>query len=845
MKKKCLCALFLLVVLSAPAAAEIYYPIWGTLKAQAGSASQSNDDLIMNCVDLDSSEVSCNRTTSGDDYIYSVTFTKDFDNDGSDDALTFDLRIEAFEGSTFTYSETAGASSMTALGASTDVTDDDSNFGVGEDDDIDEGESLRFRVENIACSAGSVTFEGLTSVSLVETNGGHSHKYIPGEGTGLDSGTFNTTTETCAIDDAFAEEFVITGAGSYYAGSREWAVSGISFMFRGPLVDWDVTDYSYYKIGAEMLDEYPAQTDFTNYPDFSWDTVPRWIIARKHIAWTQDEIEALATYPLIVWEKSNKAGFDYVEDGIIDASTQVKAINPSVKSIFYRNSKMHYGGYISDATYDEWEYSQHTIDENGDEVLYYVNGRLMYDHDVAAMRDWWVYDSALPTVLNHAIDGIFYDKCGHSEYLYDGNGDPADNYIEMLDTMDQELPSGKLVMGNTLRNERGNGSRDLMRILEGSYLERWNLPLGGYGQTTADAICVSMQLMMEASEKGKFICFKTGDNSGDKTQEEMQADMPYHLALYLIVADQYSYFAYQDTVAAHLSDYLWETSWMPEFTRPLGEPLGQAIKDGYVYTRSFEHMDVWVNVETEEIVLAWDSVDSDSDGMDDLWEYRNFGDTTSADASDDPDGDGATNLEEYNAGTNPNIHNNQVNVARGKNTSQSTTKHSGASSRAVDGNTSGLWSDGSVTHTDPDYPPHWWQVDLGAPYAIEEIQIYGRTDSCCQARLSNYDVYILDCSYEVVWSNEQTDYPDPSVFLDAEGTRGRFVKIQLQETDEALSLAEVRVLSETPAGYCGDLTLDGKVNLEDYAALSAGWLAGYTMADLLHIVNDWLAGTIP
>ena len=133
---------------------------------------------------------------------------------------------------------------------------------------------------------------------------------------------------------------------------------------------------------------------------------------------------------------------------------------------------------------------------------------------------------------------------------------------------------------------------------------------------------------------------------------------------------------------------------------------------------------------------------------------------------------------------------------------------------------------------------------MGASYDIDQIQIYGRTDGCCQARLSDFDIMILNCNGNVVWSKYQYSYPDPSVFLDAEGTIGRYVMIQLRGSTNALSLAEVRVTSENPAGYCGDLTLDGKVNLEDVAELSAGWQSGFTMDDLLNIANDWLSGTV-
>ncbi|MCL4177929.1 MAG: hypothetical protein KJ072_09310 [Verrucomicrobia bacterium] len=45
--------------------------------------------------------------------------------------------------------------------------------------------------------------------------------------------------------------------------------------------------------------------------------------------------------------------------------------------------------------------------------------------------------------------------------------------------------------------------------------------------------------------------------------------------------------------------------------------------------------------------------DSDGDGLPDAWEQQYFGSPTGANATDDSDGDGATNLEEFHAGTNP------------------------------------------------------------------------------------------------------------------------------------------------------------------------------------------------
>ena len=46
-------------------------------------------------------------------------------------------------------------------------------------------------------------------------------------------------------------------------------------------------------------------------------------------------------------------------------------------------------------------------------------------------------------------------------------------------------------------------------------------------------------------------------------------------------------------------------------------------------------------------------VDSDSDGIDDIWEVTYFGDLTTADGTSDTDGDGTSDLQEYQDGTNP------------------------------------------------------------------------------------------------------------------------------------------------------------------------------------------------
>ncbi|MEI6891522.1 MAG: putative glycoside hydrolase [Pontiella sp.] len=623
------------------------------------------EDLVLNngrnLTNLNDMELSCASISENGQLIYSVTWSgNDLNDDGSADTLSFDLLVEGFTHSTYVYSTNANQSSMTALGESADAIEVDNTWGVF-DDDVDAGESLRFSVTNLQVSVVDYTavFEGFTGFE-VEEAGGRGHRLIIGEGIGLEGKEFDAPTAQYTFPAV--DQFVVTGAGSFY-DHLQWAVSEIYFKISivnpaGSNV-WNVTDYSDYVVGPLMADEYPAQASTSNFPSFSWDTVPQWLIVRKKSAYTDDEIRSMAmNYNLIVWEKANAAGFNSIEEGILDTATRIRAVEPATKNIFYLNSYIHYFGYAANAAYEsyEWEWSNHTTDTNGNEVLYYHKDLyLTHNYAVADLRDWWV-NTQVGMATYDVIDGVFIDKVVQSiPSIYDDYGEPISDYAAMLDQLNQALPEGKLCLGNTLRNERNYAGRAYMEVQDGSYFERWSLPNGAAipAQSEAEAVAVTLQLLREGVSKGKIMLLKS---VGSTASEEAFADgIDYALALFLIAAETNAYFAYQSTVDATDDQWKWDGHWVPELNYPLGAPLGDPIKNGFIYTRSYEHVDVWVDLETKETVLAWDSEDSDGDGLDDLWEFRNFGDETIADPEGDPDGDGLTNMEEYIVGTNPNL----------------------------------------------------------------------------------------------------------------------------------------------------------------------------------------------
>lgn len=270
-----------------------------TLSAQACIASLSDKALIVDDgfdeSTLVSSDLSCTQSNDGNNLIYNISWTgSDFNRDDEKDTLTFDVRVEAFTDSTFSYSELAGQSSMTALGTSSTfnqlIDDDNADVSFWDIDGdtgegIAEGQSLRFSIENVDVSLNNyrVVFNGFNAINVDESNAGNSHKHIRGEGTGLDSGITNGIEKF--IFDPF-DTFVITGAGDSNS-TRVWGITDIQFsfsidnpdlesensaewlagswgvtypVFGGERLDQEMIDNNYdYRAGAqEVVDELPS-----------------------------------------------------------------------------------------------------------------------------------------------------------------------------------------------------------------------------------------------------------------------------------------------------------------------------------------------------------------------------------------------------------------------------------------------------------------------------------------------------------------------------------------------------------------------------------------------------------
>ena len=93
------------------------------------------------------------------------------------------------------------------------------------------------------------------------------------------------------------------------------------------------------------------------------------------------------------------------------------------------------------------------------------------------------------------------------------------------------------------------------------------------------------------------------------------------------------------------------------------------------------------------------------------------------------------------------------NVARKGKATQSSVDYNSPAKLAIDGNTNGDHSKGSVTHTKKDKNP-WWMVELPEPTAIDRIVVWNRTDGNVGTRLNGFRVSILDDQQQPVWKQD-------------------------------------------------------------------------------------------
>ncbi len=375
-------------------------------------------------------------------------------------------------------------------------------------------------------------------------------------------------------------------------------------------------------LGQEALQEADSNIgDNPEYPAFSWDRVPLYMHVRKAKAFTDKEIAFLARFPLTTFEKANgHEDFGSVEAGTLAAARAVKKVNPQAKILYYRNIIVHYGGYEADESLKEIPGAL-LKDARGSTKL--VRGRVSaYDLSNPRLRDWWTAACKAMTD-DAAIDGIFVDgniKALEPGYLRRQIGatkkqQTTDGYHTLMKQTREVLGDDKLILGNILRARFDDGGLEYLDYFDGSYLEGFFHNVGGVSYE--DYVAKGIDAMQKAARQGKIIAMTTGfstprntstlgiDESHAKvgSDEAARKAIVYPLAIFLICAEQYSYFRIHEGYSANEGEQ-W-MRWLPEYDRPLGPPRGPAIQDGFRYTREFQHASVRLDIRQRTANIQW------------------------------------------------------------------------------------------------------------------------------------------------------------------------------------------------------------------------------------------------
>ncbi|MBB3208236.1 hypothetical protein FHS27_004063 [Rhodopirellula rubra] len=382
------------------------------------------------------------------------------------------------------------------------------------------------------------------------------------------------------------------------------------------------------KLAVDALNDVNQSDTSSRMPAFSWDTIPLYMHIRKVDAFTDQELNYLADFPLITLEKTTGSrAYGSTDEGTIEAAKAIKQINPVAKVLFYRNVIVHYGTYSFDkqlADIPNW----YLVDKRGNDKLIRGKSRA-YDTSNAELRDWWV-TAATDVCKSPYVDGLFLD--GNIKVLSsflerqlppNKKQQTVDGFHEMMTETRTALGPEKLMLANIIRARFEDGGLEFTNYFDGSYLECFTTP-AGTNLSRADYLVRGINATQQAARQGKIIAMTMamGESSVSDGVDEVHAriddvskiqqdELNFKLALFLICAEKYSYLFLNDGYCVDTrgkseicQSGLWLKS-LPEYSKRLGPPKGPAVKEGYRYTREFEHASVWIDVEKSEGKVQW------------------------------------------------------------------------------------------------------------------------------------------------------------------------------------------------------------------------------------------------
>lgn len=363
-----------------------------------------------------------------------------------------------------------------------------------------------------------------------------------------------------------------------------------------------------------------ASGDSTS-PYFSWDTVPIYIHFGKSSGPLSDtELRFVAqSSDFVCLEKGHGRGRSgSTEKGIALDAKRLKALNPRMKVLFYWNTFLNYPLYDACqavARHPEWIFR-----DKKDQPIYKTGTLEQYNLLDPEFRQWWA-TIAGKAVTEYACDGIFMDAVNQAKrpiWMKRGWGVGNEALLtqavaDMMRLANRQMGEDALLVYNGIRSMDPTGTTagtEYLPHASGVMVEHFT----AFHSQSKVSIAADIKAITTAASMGKAVVVKGWPDptfnwtSKEKMRipsnvlaNEARKKIIFSLACFLIAAQENCYFSYSwgwREQHGSLVDY-------PEFHKPLGKPKGPAKKEGWVYTRSYEHASVWVDLAERRAKIDW------------------------------------------------------------------------------------------------------------------------------------------------------------------------------------------------------------------------------------------------
>ena len=356
-------------------------------------------------------------------------------------------------------------------------------------------------------------------------------------------------------------------------------------------------------------------------PEFSWKTVPLYMHFGKSAGpLTEQELRFVARASnFVCFEKGHGVGrFGSTEKGIAHDARRLKALNPKIKVLFYWNGFLNYRLY--DACKEFTEHPDWVFRDKAGKPIY--KGRTLEQYNVlnAGFRQWWA-SIAGKAVGEYGCDGVFMDALlqpTRPVWIKRGWGKGSEQrvtgaVIDMMQRARTAMGPCAVLLYNGLRSSDRAGAMgggEFLAHADGTTVEHF----GAFASRTMESIARDIEAIGQAGKAGKIVVVKGWPDPEFNWQNTTKMKLPpaklaaearekiaFPLACFLVAAQRDAYFCYSwgyREKHGSLVDY-------PQLHKPLGEPKADAVRNGWTYTRSFQHVEVWVDLSKRTARLEW------------------------------------------------------------------------------------------------------------------------------------------------------------------------------------------------------------------------------------------------